>query len=53
MADLNKCVEEVKVFTNNDTKYISVVFNDEGEKQFEELCGKASGSIYIAVCTLR
>ena len=44
-----ECVEEVKVFTNNDTKYISVVFNDEGEKQFEELCGKSSGSIYIAL----
>ena len=44
-----ECVEEVKVFTNNDTKYISVVFNDEGEKQFEELCGKANGSIYIAL----
>lgn len=47
----SECVEEVKVFTNNDTKYISVIFNDEGEKQFEELCNAAisSGSIYIAL----
>ncbi len=44
-----ECVDEVKVFTNNDTKYISVVFNEEGEKQFENLCSKASGSIYIAL----
>ena len=44
-----ECVEEVKVFTNNDTKYISIVFNDEGEKQFENLCNNSSGSVYIAL----
>ncbi len=47
----SECVDEVKVFTNNDTKYISVVFNKEGEKQFEELCNAviSTGSIYIAL----
>ena len=44
-----ECVDEVKVFTNNDTKYISIVFNDEGEKQFENLCKNSSGSVYIAL----
>lgn len=45
----SECVKEVKVYTNNETKYISVVFNKEGEKQFENLCNNASGSIYIAL----
>lgn len=46
----NECVKEVKVYTNNDTKYISIVFNKEGEKQFKNLCDKASSSsIYIAL----
>lgn len=46
----SECVKEVNVYTNNQTKYISIVFNKEGEKQFENLCDNASSSsIYIAL----
>ena len=45
----NECVKEVKVFTNNDTKYISVIFNSKGEEAYKNLVTKvgSSGSVYI------
>ena len=42
----NECVKEVKVFTNNDTKYISIVFNEKGQEQYKALCKKTS-TIYL------
>ena len=41
-----KYVKEVKVYTNNSEKYISVVFNKAGKVKFEELCKKTE-SIYL------
>ena len=29
------CVKDVKVFTNNDTKYISIMFNEEGQEAYK------------------
>lgn len=46
----SKYVKEVKVYTNNDSKYISIVFNKEGQVKYEELCttvNASSGSIYL------
>lgn len=41
-------VKEVKVSTNNDAKYISIVFNAEGEKLYKQICENASSStIYL------
>lgn len=46
----SECVKEVKVYTNNNINYISVKFNKEGVKQYQNLCEKASSSsIYIAL----
>ena len=46
----SECVEDIKIFTNNNVNYMSIVFNDEGEKQFKNLCEKTSDtSIYIAL----
>lgn len=49
----NECVKEVKVFTNNDTKYISVIFNSKGEEAYKNLVTKvgSSGSVYIYLGT--
>lgn len=41
-------VKEVKVFTNNDQKYISVVFNKAGQAKYEELCNKST-TIYLVL----
>jgi len=45
----SKYVKEVKVYTNNDQKYISVIFNKEGKVKYEELCKavQSTGSIYL------
>lgn len=43
----HECVEKVKVFTNNDTKYVSVIFNEKGQEAYEKLISAASGSIYM------
>lgn len=43
-------VKGVDVYTNNNINYMSIKFNKEGEKQYQELCEKAeSDSIYIAL----
>lgn len=42
----NECVKEVKVFTNNDTKYISIIFNEKGQEQYKALCKKTT-TIYL------
>ena len=49
-VDGAKCVKEVKVFTNNQTNYISIVFNDYGKQQYEALC-KATSTIYLNLGT--
>lgn len=44
------CVKDVKIFTNNNINYMSIKFNKEGQKQYENLCKNAtSESIYIAL----
>ena len=43
-------VKEVKVSTNNDQKYISIVFNEKGKEKYEELCNNAeSSTIYLVL----
>lgn len=43
-------VKEVKVSTNNDAKYISIIFNEEGEKLYEQICTTATSStIYLVL----
>ncbi len=41
-------VKQIKVFTNNDSKNISIIFNEEGEKKYEELCNNAT-SFYLVL----
>ena len=43
-----KYVDEVKVFTNNDQKYISVIFTEAGEAKYKELCQKTQ-TIYLVL----
>lgn len=42
----NECVKDIQVFTNNDTKYISIVFNEKGQEQYKALCQKTT-TIYL------
>ena len=45
-------VKEVNVFTQDNGKYISVVFNKEGQKKFKEVCDNAaSAQIYLILGT--
>ena len=50
IVDGAKHVKEIKVFTNNATNYISIVFNEEGKEQYKALCGKTS-TIYMNLGT--
>lgn len=45
------CVKDVKVFTNNSTKYISILFNEEGQEIYKKLGNTlaSSGSIYLVL----
>lgn len=46
----SKYVKEVRVSTNNDQKYISVIFNEEGKVKYEEICNNTEGStIYLVL----
>ena len=49
----NECVKEVKIFTNNNIKYISIIFNSKGEEAYKNLVKKvgSSGSVYIYLGT--
>ena len=44
-------VKDVKVFTNNDTKYISIMFNEEGQEAYKKLANTltSNGSIYLVL----
>ena len=43
-------VKEVKVATNNDQKYISIIFTEDGKKQYENLCNNTeSSTIYLVL----
>lgn len=43
-------VKEVRVSTNNDQKYISIIFNEKGKEKYEELCNNAeSSTIYLVL----
>ena len=43
-----KYVKEVRVSTNNDQKYISIIFTEEGKGVYEEICNNAeSSTIYL------
>ena len=44
VLDGSKYVKEVNVFTQDNGKYISVVFNKEGQEKFKEVCDNASSS---------
>ena len=41
-------VKEVKVFTNNDTKSLAVVFNEAGKERYRQICA-ATTSIYLVL----
>ena len=46
----SKYVKEVRVSTNNDQKYISVIFNEEGKVKYEEICNNTeSSTIYLVL----
>lgn len=48
----HKYVKEVNVFTQDNGKYISVVFNKAGVEKFKEVCDNASSSqIYLIIGT--
>ena len=48
----HKYVKEVNVFTQDDGKYISVVFTKDGKAKFKEVCDNASNSqIYLILGT--
>ena len=49
VVDGKVCVDEIKVYTNNATKYISIIFNDQGKKDYEALCKAANGTIYLVL----
>lgn len=43
-------VKEVRVSTNNESKYISIIFNAEGKKKYQSICENASNnSIYLVL----
>ena len=42
----SKHVKDVKVFTNNGGKYISINFNDVGKEKYKEICTTKT-SIYL------
>lgn len=42
-------VKEVKVYTNGATKYISVVFNEAGQKAYKEVVTAGKDSIYLVL----
>lgn len=49
-----KYVKEVTVATNNDQKYITIKFNKEGQKKYQELCEavvgtSSSGTLYLVL----
>lgn len=50
----SKYVKEVTVATNNDQKYITIKFNKEGKKKYQELCENvvgtsSSGTLYLVL----
>ena len=48
----HKYVKEVNVFTQDNGKYISVVFNKNGKEKYKEVCDNASSSqIYLVLGT--
>lgn len=49
VVDGATCVKEIKVFTNNATKYISVIFNEEGQKLYKDLISAANGTVYLVL----
>ncbi len=44
----SKYVKEVKVFTNNNQKNMSIIFTKEGEQKYKELCEKST-TIYMVL----
>ena len=44
----SSCVEDVMIYTNNNTYYISVKFNKYGQERYKKLCSTTS-TIYIAL----
>jgi len=50
VVDGAECVSEIKVFTNNGTNYISVMFNEKGQEAYKKLCEKTT-TIYMHLGT--
>ena len=46
VVDGTECVSEVRVFTNNSTNYMSIIFNEYGQEQYKALCEKTT-TIYM------
>ncbi len=44
----SKHVKDIKIYTNNDIKSMSVIFNSEGEKIYKEICEKST-TIYLVL----
>ena len=42
----SKGVKDIKVYTNNDAKYITINFNDDGKAKYQQIC-ESSTSIYL------
>ncbi|MBQ9792557.1 MAG: hypothetical protein IJW32_02270 [Clostridia bacterium] len=49
-VDGAECVKEVKVYTNNGTNYLAIIFNEKGQEQYEALCKKTT-TIYLHLGT--
>lgn len=44
----SNCVDDVVIYTNNDTYYIAIKFNKKGQEAYKKLCSTTS-TIYIAL----
>ncbi len=44
----NEHVENVRVYTNNSVKYISIEFNEKGQEIYKQICDKSS-TIYLSL----
>lgn len=49
-VDGAECVDDIQVYSNNGTNYISIIFNDYGVEQYKALCKKTT-TIYIHLGT--
>ena len=48
VVDGGKYVKKIKVFTQNSNKCLSIIFTDEGQEKYKELCN-ATSTIYLVL----